>query len=129
MPTVAAAAVAVAAAAAADRCWCGLAEGGARVWGLAELELQHTLPQPAGSDVRALLAMDGEAWGGRWWCGGGRREAGAKGGEGMEGWPGLGESVESARVAWGARETRARWHGGWGRMVPWWAHVLRGRAG
>lgn len=62
MPTVAAAAVAVAAAA-ADRCWCGLAEGGAGV-GLAELELQHTLPQPAGSDVRALLALDGEVWGG-----------------------------------------------------------------
>ena len=35
-----------------------------RVWGLEELELQHTLPQPAGSDVRALLAVDGEVWGG-----------------------------------------------------------------
>jgi WD40 repeat protein len=32
------------------------------VWGLAELELQQTLPQPAGSDV--LVAVDGEVWGG-----------------------------------------------------------------
>ena len=32
------------------------------MWGLEELELQHTLPQPAGSDVRALLALDGEVW-------------------------------------------------------------------
>ena len=35
-----------------------------RVWGLEELELQQTLPQPAGSDVKALLAVDGEVWGG-----------------------------------------------------------------
>ena len=35
-----------------------------RVWGLEELELQQTLPQPAGSDVQALLALDGEVWGG-----------------------------------------------------------------
>jgi WD40 repeat protein len=34
-----------------------------RVWGLAELELQQTLPQPAGSDVGALVAVDGEVWG------------------------------------------------------------------
>jgi hypothetical protein len=35
-----------------------------RVWGLAELDLQQTLPQPAGSDgVRALVAVDGEVWG------------------------------------------------------------------
>jgi WD40 repeat protein len=34
-----------------------------RVWGLEELELQQTLPQPAGSDVRALVAVDGEVWG------------------------------------------------------------------
>ena len=35
-----------------------------RVWGLEELELQHTLPQPAGSDVRARLVVDGEEGGG-----------------------------------------------------------------
>ncbi len=35
-----------------------------RVWGLEELELQQTLPQPAGSDVESLLALDGEVWGG-----------------------------------------------------------------
>jgi hypothetical protein len=39
-------------------------QGEVRVWGLEELELQQTLPQPAGSDVRALLAVDGEVWGG-----------------------------------------------------------------
>ena len=35
-----------------------------RVWGLEELELQQTLQQPAGSDVMALVAVDGEVWGG-----------------------------------------------------------------
>ncbi len=35
-----------------------------RVWGLEELELQHTLPQPADSNVYALLVLDGEVWGG-----------------------------------------------------------------
>ena len=35
-----------------------------RVWGLEELELQQTLPQPAGMDVNTLLAVDGEVWGG-----------------------------------------------------------------
>ena len=39
-------------------------QGEVRVWGLEELELQQTLPQPAGSDVEALLALDGEVWGG-----------------------------------------------------------------
>ena len=34
------------------------------MWGLEELELQQTLPQPAGSDVEALVAVDGEVWGG-----------------------------------------------------------------
>ncbi len=56
-----------------------------QVWGLEELELQQTLPQPAGSDVRALLALDREVWGcvGRdvvvW---GQKREAGEVSGEG-----------------------------------------------
>ena len=35
-----------------------------RVWGLEELDLQQTLPQPAGSNVEALVAVDGEVWGG-----------------------------------------------------------------
>jgi hypothetical protein len=35
-----------------------------RVWGLEELDLQQTLRQPAGSHVRALVAVDGEVWGG-----------------------------------------------------------------
>jgi WD40 repeat protein len=35
-----------------------------RVWGLAELEVRQTLPQPAGSAVEALVAVDGEVWGG-----------------------------------------------------------------
>ena len=35
-----------------------------RVWGLEELDLQQTLAQPAGSDVGALVAVDGEVWGG-----------------------------------------------------------------
>ena len=35
-----------------------------RVWGLETLELQHTLPQHAGEDVRALLATKGEVWAG-----------------------------------------------------------------
>ena len=30
-----------------------------RVWGLEELDLQHTLRQPAGSNVHTLLAVDG----------------------------------------------------------------------
>jgi WD40 repeat protein len=34
-----------------------------RVWGLEELELQQTLPQPASSDVHALVAVDGKVWG------------------------------------------------------------------
>ena len=34
-----------------------------RVWGLEELDLQQTLRQPADSDVRALVAVDGEVWG------------------------------------------------------------------
>ena len=34
-----------------------------RVWGLAELDLQQTLLQPE-NDVRALVAVDGEVWGG-----------------------------------------------------------------
>ncbi len=32
-----------------------------RVWGLAELDLQQTLLQPA--DASALVAVDGEVWG------------------------------------------------------------------
>jgi hypothetical protein len=80
---VAAAAVAVAAAA-ADRCWCGLAEGGAGV-GLAELELQHTLPQPAGSDVRARLVVDGEEGGGVGMEGVKRGRRGARGWGGKRG--------------------------------------------
>ncbi len=35
-----------------------------RVWGLEELDLQQTLVQPVGSNVRALVAVDGELWGG-----------------------------------------------------------------
>jgi len=32
------------------------------VWGLAELDLQQTLRQPA--NISALVALDGEVWGG-----------------------------------------------------------------
>ena len=35
-----------------------------RVWSLKTLDLQQTLPQPAGLDVRALLAVDGGVWAG-----------------------------------------------------------------
>ncbi len=36
-----------------------------RVWGLAELDLQQTLPLSAGSSsVRALVRVSGEVWGG-----------------------------------------------------------------
>jgi WD40 repeat protein len=35
-----------------------------RVWGLEELDLQQTLAQPAGLSVLALVAVDGEVWGG-----------------------------------------------------------------
>ena len=34
-----------------------------KVWSLEELSLQHTLPQPVNSDMRALLAIDQEVWG------------------------------------------------------------------
>ena len=40
------------------------AQGEMRVWGLATLDLQHTLQQPAGADVWALLAVEGEVWAG-----------------------------------------------------------------
>ena len=39
-------------------------QGELLVWGLATLDLQHTLPQPAGADVRALLAVEGGVWAG-----------------------------------------------------------------
>ncbi len=39
-------------------------QGGVRVWGLEELDLQQTLAQRAGLDVGALMAVDGEVWGG-----------------------------------------------------------------
>jgi hypothetical protein len=36
-----------------------------QVWGLAELDLQQTLPLPKGmGDVTALVAVDGEVWAG-----------------------------------------------------------------
>jgi hypothetical protein len=38
--------------------------GEVRVWGLAGLGLERALRQPAGQDVRALLAADGEVWAG-----------------------------------------------------------------
>jgi hypothetical protein len=38
-------------------------QGEVRVWALEDLEPVHTLRQPAGSAVRALLAADGEVWG------------------------------------------------------------------
>jgi WD40 repeat protein len=34
-----------------------------RVWGLEELDLQQTLAQPGGLNVRALVAVDGGVWG------------------------------------------------------------------
>ena len=34
------------------------------VWDLQSLDLQHTLPQPAGTDVLALLAVEGGRWAG-----------------------------------------------------------------
>ncbi len=37
--------------------------GDVRVWGLEALDPRLTLPRPAGSAVRALLAVDGEVWG------------------------------------------------------------------
>jgi WD40 repeat protein len=37
-------------------------QGEVRVWGLAELDLQQTLRQPG--NVYALVALDGEVWGG-----------------------------------------------------------------
>ena len=60
---------------------CG-AQQEVRVWGLATLDQQHTLLQPAGVDVRALLAVEGGVWAGvgkdvvvwgRWASGGTRR--------------------------------------------------------
>jgi hypothetical protein len=45
-------------------CLFGGSEAEVRVWGLEELDLRQTLAQPAGSGVRALLAVDGEVWGG-----------------------------------------------------------------
>ena len=41
---------------------CGDQQGVVRVWSLETLELLHTLPQPNGSGVRALLAMRGDVW-------------------------------------------------------------------
>jgi WD40 repeat protein len=35
-----------------------------RVWGLETLNLQHTLPQPAGANVWALLVVEGRVWAG-----------------------------------------------------------------
>jgi WD40 repeat protein len=35
-----------------------------RVWDLASLECEHTLPQPVDADVNALLAVGGEVWAG-----------------------------------------------------------------
>ncbi len=40
----------------------GVSQGDVRVWGLAELDLREI--RPAGANVCALLAMDGEVWGG-----------------------------------------------------------------
>jgi hypothetical protein len=34
------------------------------VWGLATLDLQHTLKQPAGAVISALLAVEGGVWAG-----------------------------------------------------------------
>jgi hypothetical protein len=56
-----------------------------RVWALAELELQHTLPQPAGSDVRARLVVDGEEGGGVGMEGVKRGRRGARGWGGERG--------------------------------------------
>jgi WD40 repeat protein len=39
-------------------------QGELQVWGLEFLDLQHTLPQPAGTDVSALLALLGGVWAG-----------------------------------------------------------------
>lgn len=35
-----------------------------RVWDLATLALERTLPQPGGADVRYLLGCPGEVWAG-----------------------------------------------------------------
>ena len=35
-----------------------------RVWDLGALECEHTLPQPAGAEVRCLTAVCGAVWGG-----------------------------------------------------------------
>uniref|UniRef100_A0A7S0QFC2 Uncharacterized protein n=1 Tax=Cryptomonas curvata TaxID=233186 RepID=A0A7S0QFC2_9CRYP len=49
---------------------CGLlldssqSQTGVRVWGLENLDLQHTLLQPSGEYVSALLAVDGGVWAG-----------------------------------------------------------------
>jgi F-box/WD-40 domain protein 7 len=40
------------------------AGGQITVWGLAELDPRQALPQPGGAGVGALLAVDGEVWGG-----------------------------------------------------------------
>ena len=39
-------------------------QGELQVWGLESLDLQHTLLQPAGTGVRALLAVEGGVWAG-----------------------------------------------------------------
>ena len=35
-----------------------------RVWDLATLECEHALKQPRGSNVEALVAVEGAVWGG-----------------------------------------------------------------
>ncbi len=61
--------------------WASGGQSEVRVWGLDTLELQHTLLQPGGADVWALVAVQGCVWeecggvGGMWWCGDAVHEA------------------------------------------------------
>ncbi len=59
------------------------------IWGLEALDLQHTLLQPSGKDVAALLAMVegcGLAWGWMLWCGGAGRDRDAGVARRFSGW-------------------------------------------
>jgi WD40 repeat protein len=79
-----------------------------KVWGLETLELQHTLPQPTGMDVKALLGVEGGGMGGR-----GQR-CGGVGAQGVRQSGHVAADVEGSdccggRVVWRGRRSLLQW--------------------